>query len=162
LTPSTVATELFFVRLRFHNPGLGLCKAKAWRELEMRFVRNFCFLGLLPACAMTASGPVSIKGVIICKALSSKAEERLLPTGIEGGMIVAEAQTRESESTPACQKSGYGIFTWEQKFLAFDAVGSHKALEAIKASKRLDDLEAEVTGVVVGNTVKVETLKLVQ
>jgi hypothetical protein len=125
-----------------------------------RFMRNLCFLGLLPGLAVAASGPTTVKGVIMDKACSAKAEVRLLPTGIEGGMIVAEAHTRECALMPACQKSGYGIFTWDQKFLSFDAAGNRKALEAIKASKKLDDLEAEVTGVVEGDTIKVQTLKL--
>jgi hypothetical protein len=129
-------------------------------RLMRRFLCNLCFLGLLPGVAVTASGPTTVKGVIIDKACSSKAEVRLLPSGIEGGMIVAEAHTRECALMPACQRSGYGIFTWDQKFLAFDSAGSHKALEAIKASKKLDDFEAEVTGVITGDTIKVESLKL--
>ena len=128
-----------------------------------RFLLNLCLLGLLPGLAVPAGAPpTTVKGVLIDKACSPKAEVRLLPTGIEGGMIVAEAHTRECALMPACQKSGYGIFTWDQKFLAFDAAGSRKAYEAIKASKKLDDFEAEVTGVVDGDTIKVETLKLVQ
>jgi hypothetical protein len=91
---------------------------------------------------------------------SGKAEVRVLSTGIEGGMIVAEAHTRECALMASCQKSGYGIFTWDNKFLKFDAAGSRKALEAIKASKKLDDLEVTVTGEVKGDTIKVESLKL--
>ena len=119
-----------------------------------RLLRNLSLLGLLAGLAATAPGTTTIKGVIIDKQCSSKA------TGIEGGMIVAEAHTRECALTPACQKSGYGVFTWDQKFLSFDAAGSRKALELIKASKKLDDFEVEVTGVVDGNTIKVESLKL--
>jgi hypothetical protein len=133
---------------------------RSWRHL----CRHFCIVGLLPAFAATAAGPTTtLKGVIIDKACSSKAEVRLLPSGIEGGMIVAEAHTRECALMPACQKSGYGIFTWDQKFVAFDSAGNRKALEAIKASKKLDDFEAEVTGTLEGSDmIKVESLKLVQ
>ena len=101
-----------------------------------------------------------VKGVLMDQACSGKAEVRVLSTGIEGGMIVAEAHTRECALMPSCQKSGYGIFTWDNKFLKFDAAGSKKALEAIKASKKLDDLEVKVTGEVKGDTIKVESLKL--
>jgi hypothetical protein len=128
----------------------------------MRSLRYFCFLGLLPAFAATGTGPTTLKGVIMDKACSSKAEVRLLPNGIEGGMIVAEAHTRECALMPACQKSGYGIFTWDQKFVAFDSAGNRKAFEAIKASKKLDDFEVEVTGTLEGDTIKVESLKLMQ
>ena len=126
----------------------------------MRLLLTFSLLGLLAGLAVTAPGTSTVKGVIIDKQCSSKAEVRLLPTGIEGGMIVAEAHTRECALMPACQKSGYGIFTWDQKFLSFDAAGSRKALELIKASKKLDDFEVEVTGTVEGDIIKVETLKL--
>jgi hypothetical protein len=125
-----------------------------------RFLRNLSLFGLLAGLAVTAPGTSTIKGVIIDKQCSSKAEVRVLPTGIEGGMIVAEAHTRECALMPACQKSGYGVFTWDQKFLSFDAAGNRKALELIKVSKKLDDFEVEVTGVVDGNTIKVESLKL--
>lgn len=95
------------------------------------------------------------------KACSGKAEVRVLSTGIEGGMIVAEAHTRECALMPACEKSGYGIFTYDNKFLAFDQAGSRKALAAIKAAKnKLDDLEVVVTGEIKGDTIKVESLKL--
>src|SRR3974377_337430 len=97
-----------------------------------RFLRNLSLFGFLAGLAATAPGTSTIKGVIIDKQCSSKAEVRVLPTGIEGGMIVAEAHTKECALMPACRKRGYGIFTWDQKFLSFDAAGSSKAREADK------------------------------
>ncbi|HEX3992657.1 MAG TPA: hypothetical protein VHX39_15925 [Acetobacteraceae bacterium] len=137
-----------------------LIERKHGEQVMVKALRSLCLLGLLPGLAVTASGPSQIKGVLMDKMCSSKAEERLLPTGIEGGMIVAEAHTRECALKPACQKSGYGVYTYDQKFLQFDAAGNRKAVEAIKASKKLDDLEVEVTGTVAGDTIKVESLKL--
>lgn len=122
-----------------------------WRSLQLA--------GLLAGFAGVASA-TEVKGVLMDKACSGKAEVRVLSTGIEGGMIVAEAHTRECALMPACQKSGYGVFTYDQKFFAFDPAGSRKALEAIKASKKLDDLEVVVTGEIKGDTIKVESLKL--
>jgi len=114
-------------------------------------------LASLPACCMAAE----VKGVLIDKACSSKAEVRLVPgPRLEGGMIVAEAHLRECALMPACQKSGYGVFTYDQKFLEFDAAGNRKALAAIKASKKEDDLQVEVTGEIEGNKIKVASLKL--
>ena len=121
-----------------------------WRSLQIA--------GLWAGLAGAASA-TEVKGVLMDKACSGKAEVRVLSTGIEGGMIVAEAHPRECALMPACQKSGYGIFTYDNKFLAFDAAGSRKALEAIKASKKLDDLEVVVTGEIKGDTIKVESLK---
>jgi hypothetical protein len=113
-------------------------------------------------CAAVVSEPSQIKGVLMDKACSAKAEEHILPTGIVGGMVVAEAHERQCLLMPACQKSGYGVFTYDQKFLTFDEEGNRKALEAIKASKKLVDLEVEITGEVKGDTIKVTSLKLVQ
>jgi len=101
-----------------------------------------------------------VKGILIDQKCSGKAEVRVLSSGIQGGLIVAEAHTRECALMPACEKSGYGVFTYDNKFLAFDAAGNRKAVEAVKASKKLDNLEVVVTGEVKGDTIKVESLKL--
>jgi hypothetical protein len=102
-----------------------------------------------------------IKGVLIDKAFSSQVEVRLVPgPRLEGGMIVAEAHTREDALKPEGQKGGYGVFTWDNKFYAFDEAGNRMALEALKASKKLDDLEVEINGEIQGDKIKVASLKL--
>lgn len=123
-------------------------------------LRRSLEIASLAACLAGVASAAEVKGVLMDKACSGKAEVRVLSTGIEGGMIVAEAHTRECALMPACEKSGYGIFTYDNKFLAFDQAGSRKALAAIKASKKLDDLEVVVTGEIKGDTIKVESLKL--
>ena len=117
--------------------------------------------GLL-AGGLGSSAPAGlIRGVLIDKECSSKAELRLVPgPRLEGGMVVAEAHDRECALMPQCQKSGYGVFTHDNKFLAFDAAGNRMALAALKASKKLVDLQVEVEGQVEGNTIKVSSLKL--
>ena len=128
----------------------------------MKKVLQALSIGLPVIAAMLAAGPAPIKGVLIDKKCSAGAEVRVLSTGIEGGMVVAEAHTRECALMPACQKSGYGIFTYDQKFLAFDEAGNKQALAAIKASKKLGNLEVEVIGEVKGDTIKVASLKMVE
>ena len=125
----------------------------------MMLFRNLGVAGLLAGLAGTAMA-AEVKGILMDKACSGKAEVRVLPTGIAGGLIVAEAHTRECALMPACQKSGYGVFTYDNKFLSFDDAGNRKALEAIRASKKLDNLEVEVTGDIKGDSIKVESLKL--
>ena len=134
---------------------------KKVRALTMRIlVRSLVFAGLLAGLA-AAGSPETVKGVLIDKQCSSKAEPRIVPgPRIEGGMIVAEAHTRECLLMPACQKSGYGVFTYENKFLAFDEAGNRKALEVIKSTKKEDDVEVEVTGEIQGDTIKVTSIKL--
>src|SRR5690348_17023235 len=115
-------------------------------------LRFFLTAAVLAGCASAAS----VQGVLMDRMCSSKAELRIVPPGrLEGGMVVAEAHTRECALMPDCQKSGYGVVTRDNQFLKFDEAGNRKALEAIKASKKLDDLEVEVTGEVQGDTIKV-------
>jgi hypothetical protein len=127
------------------------------------FVRlSLCVPALLAGFA-TAGSAAEVKGILIDEMCSSKAEVRIVSgPRLEGGMIVAEAHTRQCALMPACEKSGYGVFTYDNKFLKFDPAGSRKALAALKASKKEDDLKVEVTGDIQGDTIKVASLKLVE
>jgi hypothetical protein len=103
-----------------------------------------------------------IKGILMDQMCSGKADLRISgATGtLVGGRIVAEAHTRECLLMPECQKSGFGVYTSDNKFLKFDEAGNRKALAAIKASSKLDDFEVEITGEVKGDTIKVVSLKV--
>lgn len=118
-------------------------------------------LVLVGSCVVIASA-ADIKGVLMDQKCSGTADLRISgATGaLVGGMVVAEAHTRECALKPECQKSGYGVYTADNKFLKFDEEGNRKALAAIKASTKLDDLEVEVTGEVKDDKIKVSTLKL--
>jgi len=104
----------------------------------------------------------TVKGILIDQKSSGEANLRISgATGLlEGGRIVAEAHTKEDLLKPENEKSGYGVFTDDNKFLKFDAAGDRKAVALIKESKKLDDFEIEVTGEVKGDTIKVVSLKL--
>src|SRR5579864_2407669 len=93
-------------------PGWRMSKA-------MSLFRNLWIACLLAGLAGAASA-AEFKGILMDQACSGKAEVRVLSTRIEGGLIVAEAHTRECALMPACQKSGYGVFTYDNKFFAFD------------------------------------------
>jgi hypothetical protein len=119
------------------------------------------FTGFL--CGFAANSPAAdIKGVLMDQMCSGKADLRISgATGtLVGGRIVAEAHTRECALMPACQKSGYGVYTSDNKFLKFDEAGNRKALAALKASTKLDDLEVEITGEIKDDTIKVASLKI--
>jgi hypothetical protein len=121
-----------------------------------------CAPAVLAGFAAVASA-AQVQGILIDEMCSSKAEVRIVSgPRLEGGMIVAEAHTRECALMPACQKSGYGIFTYDNKFLKFDEAGSRKALAALRASKKEDNLKVEVTGEIQGDTIKVVSLKLIE
>ena len=122
-------------------------------------------ISLIVAGAFTvAAHAEEIKGILMDQNSSGEADLRISgATGLlEGGRIVAEAHTREDLLKPENVKSGYGVYTSDNKFLKFDEAGNRKALAAIKASTKLDDFEVEVTGEVKGDTIKVASLKVVQ
>jgi hypothetical protein len=122
--------------------------------------RVLVLVGLLAGLASVASA-AQVKGFLMDVHCSSQARERLVPGGqLVGGVITAEAHTRACDLKPECQRSGYGVFTYDEKFIKLDAAGNRKALAALKASKKLDDIQVEVTGVLKGDTIKVESLKL--
>ncbi len=110
---------------------------------------------------MSASA-AEIKGILLDKLFAPNAELRIVPPPkmMEGGRIVAEAHTREELLKPESVKSGYVVYTDDNKFLSLDAEGNRKAEEAIKASKKLDDFEVVVTGEVKGDTIKVQSIKI--
>jgi hypothetical protein len=119
-------------------------------------------VALLASFAAVASA-AQVQGILMDQMCSSKAEVHIVAgPRLEGGMIVAEAHTRECALMPACQKSGYGVFTYENKFLKFDEAGSRKALAMLRASKKEDDLKVEVTGEIQGDVIKVASLKLIE
>jgi hypothetical protein len=105
-----------------------------------------------------------VQGVLIDKACSARAETRMV-TGVnahmEGGMLWAYTHDRKCLLMPACQRSGYGVFTFEStKFLPFDPAGNQKALVLIQAGKKQDDMRVEVIGQIDGDKIKVTSLKL--
>ena len=59
-----------------------------------------------------------------------------------------------------CEKSGFGIYTSDKKFLKFDADGNKKVIDALQSSDKKDHLRVDVTGDVQGDTIKVSSFKL--
>lgn len=127
----------------------------------MKLSRTLFLSAVLSSCAALAQA-AEIKGVLMDQASSGKADLRISgATGtLVGGMIVAEAHTKEDLLKPENEKSGYGVYTSDNKFLKFDPAGNRKAVAAIRASAKLDDFEVVVTGEVKDDTIKVSTLKI--
>lgn len=130
------------------------------RLFEWSLVTGFAALALLGADAK----PTTVQGVLIDKECSARAETRMVSDAsphLEGGMLWAYTHDKKCLLMPACQRSGYGVFTYESnKFLAFDAAGNQKALALIQSSKKDDDMRVEVAGEVNGDKMKVTSLKL--
>lgn len=113
--------------------------------------RTLGIAGLLAAFASVGSA-AQIQGVLMDKMCSVEAAKK--------GQKFAAAHDTKCALDGACQKSGYGIFTADNKFLALDASGNAKAAAALKATKKTDNLMVTVEGDVQGDTVKVSSLKL--
>jgi hypothetical protein len=76
--------------------------------------------------------------VLIDKICAYKAETRIVPGGLlEGGIITIYPHTKQCALMPDCQKSGYGVFTYDQKFLPFDEAGNQRpSLTSNRPSRR--------------------------
>ena len=72
----------------------------------------------------------------------------------------ANPDSHTKECALKCEKSGFGIYTSDKKFLKFDADGNKKVIEALQATDKKDHLRADVTGDVQGDTIKVSSFKL--
>src|SRR5580692_12935449 len=120
------------------------------------------FAAAPPAADSKGDTKGDIKGILMDQKCSGTADLRISgSTGtLVGGRIVAEAHTKQCALMPECEKSGYGVYTSDNKFLKFDEAGNRKAVAALKASTKLDDFEVEVTGEVKDDTIKVATLKI--
>ena len=110
-----------------------------------------CCVSLMAGLAGMASA-AQVSGILIDKMCSAKA--------LSGGQTAAVAHDKDCATAAACEKSGYGVYTAEGKWIAFDEAGNKKASAALKASKKTNDLKVTVTGDVEGDTMKVASLKL--
>jgi hypothetical protein len=102
--------------------------------------------GLCPAEQKT------ISGYLMDKACSADA--------IKKGEKMAKEHGVDCAMMEDCVRTGYGVFTADGKFLPFDAAGNKKALAALKATKKQNDLHVTVTGDVSGDSIKVASLKI--
>ena len=59
-----------------------------------------------------------------------------------------------------CARSGYGILDKDGNYLTFDDKGNQEALKALQSSNKKDHLRVNVSGKKEGNTIRVESLKM--
>ena len=107
-------------------------------------------------CCMTLvaglASAAQVDGILIDKMCSGKA--------LNGGQKAATSHDKACAVMASCEKSGYGVYTADGKWIAFDDAGNKKAIAALKSSKKSDDLRVTVMGDVSGDTIKVASLKL--
>jgi hypothetical protein len=114
-------------------------------------VRFVGLCGLLVAFSLVASA-AEVTGILMDKMCSS--------TAVQKGQSFAMSHDTKCALEPSCQKTGYGVFTADNKFIALDAAGNAKAAAALRATKKTDHLMVTVDGDVQGDMIKVATLKL--
>jgi hypothetical protein len=124
--------------------------ARKW-SIQMKLSRILSLVALLGAFTIAASA-AEIKGTLMDKMCSVKA--------LKGGQTAANEHERSCALMPPCEKSGYGVYTADNRFLIFNAAGNAKALEALKASSKKDDLKVTIVGAIKGRTIEVASLKL--
>jgi hypothetical protein len=127
------------------------------------FLLAVCFTCLfIRAFAASGANPLTVQGVLLDQNSAADAETRVVPEPsphLEGGMLWAYTYKRAEALKPASQSAGYGIYTYDNKFLPFDAASSRKALAFLQTSKKEDDLRVEATGSMVGDHFHLESIK---
>ena len=105
-----------------------------------------------PPCGAAAAAGAQVQGILMDKMCSMKAAKE--------GQTAAISHTTKCALEPPCQGSGFGVFTADNKFITLDSAGNAKALAALKATKKTENLKVTVNGDVQGDTIKVTDLKL--
>jgi hypothetical protein len=59
-----------------------------------------------------------------------------------------------------CAKGGYALVTGDGKFIKFDEAGNAKALAALKATSKENDLKAKVEGTMDGDILQVSSIAI--
>jgi len=115
-------------------------------------VRLIVVAGLVAALGGLAYG-AEVQGILLDRMCSMKIVA-------DKDQNAARAHGRDCLLMSDCVKAGYGVFTADGKFIVFDAAGNQKAEEAVKASKKKDDIKVQVTGEQSGDTIKVASIKI--
>ena len=103
-------------------------------------------------CSAWVASAADVDGVLMDKMCSMKA--------MKDGQSAAAMHTKECALMPDCQKSGYGVFTADGRYLKFDAAGDEKAAAALQKTTKKDNLKVKVSGKVEGDTIKVTKVNI--
>lgn len=114
----------------------------------MRFIYTVVMLSAMATSAAAAE----VEGFLMDRMCSRKA--------MDGGQKTAAMHTRDCALMPDCISSGYGVYTTDGKYLAFDDAGNSKAAAALKQSDKKDNLRVKVNGKVDGDHIAVSRVDL--
>lgn len=118
----------------------------------MQNVTTFTSVLVLVMMFAAAAPGAELEGFLVDTMCSAKV--------VKGDQKAAAMHTKECIQMPPCEASGYGVVTQGNKFIKFDDAGNEKAVAALKAADKKDNLKVQVTGDVKGDSVSVSNLKL--
>ncbi len=81
-------------------------------------------------------------------------------TIVDSGCKTKDLASHTKQCALGCAKSGFGVVLADGKFVKFDEAGNAKAVEALNATKKTNDLKGKVTGKLDGDVIKVETIEI--
>lgn len=114
----------------------------------MRIAAVIC----LTLASALSGAAADIEGFLIDKACSAKA--------VKDGYAKGGAHVKDCALMDGCINSGFGVLTSDNKYILLDPAGSKKAIAALQASKKSDNLKVKVSGDLKGNTIKVTTIQI--
>ena len=74
--------------------------------------------------------------------------------------VAANPDAHSRSCALACAKSGFGIIDKNGQYLKFDTKGNEEATQLLQSSSEKDHLRVNVTGRKQGETIRVQSLKL--
>jgi len=74
--------------------------------------------------------------------------------------VAANPDAHTRDCALMCAKSGFGVITSDNQYLKFDDAGNKEIIKELKASSKKDHLRVDVKGDVEGDTLKVQSVKL--
>jgi hypothetical protein len=119
----------------------------------MKFTVRLLVIAALMAALGCAAYAAEVQGILLDRACSAK----IVAAQDQKG---AQAHTRDCSLMPDCVKAGYGVYTADGKFITLDPAGNKKAEEALKASKKTNNIKVQVTGDQAGDSMKVTAIKI--
>jgi len=94
-----------------------------------------------------------------CLAVAGEWQGHLMDT-MCAARIKDKAAAHKAKCALSCAKGGYGVVASDGKYWKFDEAGNAKALEALKATTKEQDLMIKVTGTLDGEVIQVESLTI--
>lgn len=103
---------------------------------------------------------VTISGAAMMMFAGLALAESWSGTVVDVSCAKKDLSTHSRKCAMGCSKSGYGLVTADGKFTKFDEAGNAKALAALQASTKNNDLKAKVTGKISGEVIEVESITI--